>query len=529
MAREAPGESKQAYIIALVFFVLITIILGVTTWMGYSGQKQLEADKKKAEENAKAISDERDSQKAQLAALKLAVGIRDVKPEDLLGNPKKADGDTLVKTWLGKLITWDENQGKPQRSVMEELTTARELARQLQGNMQGSEAKAQEEAKRYEELLNAERAKTARQGQDIVRLQAQVKEERDSHTNAFQEQSNLNASQRDRIQKLNRDSQEEKDQSERAIKKLSDKNTDLQKNFDRLAKKASKTEDYVAYEKPLGKIAAIDQHGTYAFINLGTADNVKPQLTFSVFSGTDSYRAGQEPKASLELIRAIGPHESEVRISNVREPGRDPVMRGDLIYNPAWSPTLKQHIALAGVIDITGDGTDSAAEVVRNLRKQNIVVDAYLDLRDATVHGEITRETNYLVMGTTPSLDATAGIEQAASINEKKRDISQRMHEMEDTARLKGVATLPARRFLLLTGYPMPRTVAQPDYVPSQIKEEPQAPGARTPAGGGDAGKPRPAPKGNDEDADGAAPPPRRGKPAKGPGKNQPMNDDDKE
>jgi hypothetical protein len=524
MAREAPGESKQAYIIALVFFVLLTIILGVTTWLGYSGQKQLEADKKKADENATAVTGQRDAALAQLAALKLAVGIKDVKPEDLLGNPKKPEGDDLVKKWLGNLVRWDESQGKPQRSMIELLATAQESVKQREGALQTSEAKAKEEAQHSEELLTAERAKTAKQQQEITRLQGQVKEERDSHTQAFKDQSKLYASVRDEKEKLRKDQEDQKDDLQKKIDKLTKTKSDLQKNLDRFTK-AQKQEDYIAYEKPLGKIAAIDPRGSYAYINLGSADHVKPQLTFSVFSGTESYRQGQEPKASLEVIRAVGPHESEVRVSNVRDEGRDPVVRGDLIYNPAWSPTLKQHIAIAGIIDITGDGRDSTPEVVRNLKRQNIVVDAYLDVHDASVHGEITRQTNYFIMGETPSLDATAGIEQAASMNEKKRDVALRMHEMEDTARLKGVAIVSARRFLLLIGYPMPRTVAKPDYIEEGVKEVPQDPGARPQPSGGDAGKAK-RPAGGDE-GDEVAPPPKRGKPGKRPVK--PPMDDEKE
>jgi hypothetical protein len=498
MAREAPGESKQAYIVALVFFVLISIVLGVTTWLGYSDRKRLEDDKKQATDKEASIKKQRDSLDAQLAALKLATGIGHKEDSDTLaGSPNKAEGDTLIKTQLANLLRWDENQGKPDRSLSEQLVTAREQARQGQTGMQNSETKAKEEAKNAEELLAQNRAKQAKLEQDIKRLNDQVKEVQDSKTKAFQEQAELVAAQRTRIEKGSKDFQDQKDEYEKLLKQLRKDNADLRKNYDRLAKKTVVEPDYVAYEKPLGKIMTTDPRGQFAYINLGTADHVKPQLTFSVFSSMDTYRAGRDPKASIEVVRATGPHDAQVRITDVRDRGRDPIVRGDLIYNPAWNPDLKQHIAIAGVIDITGDGSDSTPEVVRNLRKQNIVVDAYLDLHDATVKGEITRQTGYLVMGEKPDINATVGLEQAASANDLKKDINLRMGEMEETAHLKGVAVLPARRFLLLIGYPMPRTVAAPDYVMPGVKEVPQARRPK-PAAGGDAAKPAAKPKPDD-------------------------------
>ena len=38
---------------------------------------------------------------------------------------------------------------------------------------------------------------------------------------------------------------------------------------------------------------------------------------------------------------------------------KDPIIVNDALFNVAWSPSLKQHISVAGLIDLTGDGSDN--------------------------------------------------------------------------------------------------------------------------------------------------------------------------
>src|SRR5262249_20405665 len=111
------------------------------------------------------------------------------------------------------------------------------------------------------------------------------------------------------------------------------------------------------FEQPQGKVDAIDRESRFAYINIGAADNVKPLLTFSVFSPgpegrvdlykaegnqaeRDKKRAAHEPvpKGTLEVVSILGAHSSKARITNVRDPNRDPLMKGDFIFNPIWRP-----------------------------------------------------------------------------------------------------------------------------------------------------------------------------------------------
>ena len=71
---------------------------------------------------------------------------------------------------------------------------------------------------------------------------------------------------------------------------------------------------------------------------------------------------------------------------------------------------MREHVAIAGFIDLVGDGRDATPELVRMLEKQGVVVDIWLDLRDMSLKGankdkeeKITRQTSYLIMGDSPT------------------------------------------------------------------------------------------------------------------------------
>src|SRR5262249_33999171 len=54
------GEAKTGLIITLVFFIVLSIILGVLVYLGYAGQDELAAKEKKAAEAEKNMAGDRD-------------------------------------------------------------------------------------------------------------------------------------------------------------------------------------------------------------------------------------------------------------------------------------------------------------------------------------------------------------------------------------------------------------------------------------------------------------------------------------
>jgi hypothetical protein len=243
--------------------------------------------------------------------------------------------------------------------------------------------------------------------------------------------------------------------------------------------------DLVKYDSPKGKIVRVDWTGKMPYIDLGSADGVKEQLTFSVYARSADGKEGREPKGSLEVIKILGPHLAQARVSYMRDASAEPIVEGDLVYNPLWDPNHKTHVAIAGVVDFTGqegatlqDQVRNLQEFMNNLKKQNIEVDAWLDLQSNAIQGQITLKTDYFILAEGPTYDS-----QSLNLKDEKVNFKQKTSEMMEVMRKqafdKGVTIIPLRKFTLLTGYRVPRTVrsaweseSRPETAPAKEKED---------------------------------------------------------
>jgi hypothetical protein len=239
--------------------------------------------------------------------------------------------------------------------------------------------------------------------------------------------------------------------------------------YDLLAKQFEGAQS-LANDTPKGEITQVQRtNGATSgmvYVNLGSADYVRPGLTFSVLpaGSTGKAAAARERKGAVEIVSVMGDHLSSAKAVEVVNPIRDPLMKGDLLFNPAWSPSQRQHVALAGIIDINGDGQDDTQDLIRALTKQGVVVDAYLDLRDRTVKGPgMTEKTTYLILGEPPALGAGIPLE-GNKLSEATNDLLTKIDQMKDKARELGVERVPYRKFLSLIGYRLPKLAQPPDY-----------------------------------------------------------------
>jgi hypothetical protein len=227
---------------------------------------------------------------------------------------------------------------------------------------------------------------------------------------------------------------------------------------ERLAEQQKRSTEAPASMRTDWKIVRMDRRGTNPYINLGSADKVKPQLTFTVHGVGLDGRPNPQPKGTLEVVNVIRDHLSQARVTSVKDANRDPILEGDILYNPSWNPTIKKHVALAGIMDITGDGRDSLYEFMRNLERQNIVVDAYLDPKDGSIKGKITLRTDYLILGESMEFSPT-GRDKPASEAQKKLDEGKKL--MESQAAKNNVALMPLHKYLETIGYRLPRSVGE--------------------------------------------------------------------
>ena len=84
--------------------------------------------------------------------------------------------------------------------------------------------------------------------------------------------------------------------------------------------------DYLKFDQPKGKIVSLDRRGTIAYVNIGSAQNVRPQqnLTFSVFAPGLPGHPNKDYKGSIEIIDVISPQVSKAKILQVANPNMNP-------------------------------------------------------------------------------------------------------------------------------------------------------------------------------------------------------------
>jgi len=153
------------------------------------------------------------------------------------------------------------------------------------------------------------------------------------------------------------------------------------------------------------------------------------------------------PKATLEVVEVLGPDVSRARITGEEEKVRDRALPGDLLYNSVWRKGHADHIALVGIFDTNGDGTDDIESVVRDLTKMGIPVDAYFDLKTQKWVGRLTERTRYVVSGYTPISSGTD-----ANLDAKTKLVGA-ITAAKTEATNRGIKQIDFRDFFGRTGY----------------------------------------------------------------------------
>lgn len=469
------AESKQGLIVALVFFVLSTLALGVTTYMGYNADDGKEKKLKDKENELKTMTADRDWYRFQSRLFKAYMG--HLKEGDELNDLKStrdkfnsnAFGDEKERPLLAQLmntieskVKWDKASGKPEMPYENLLVVERKRNEDLEGQlaklaqekarMEGEVAKSRDDLdtarKEFDAGLKKLTDKTAADNKDLLDKKnlletevARIAKEKDEKAAKDAEELNKANANNAKLVKANQETY-----------------TALQDKSAELSSIKNKTNDAPRDWRTDWKVMNLSKKGDTAYINLGSADKVKEQLTFSIH-GLDvtSRKPIAAPKASAEVINVIGDHLSQVRIFDVRNPNANPVTAGDVLYNPSWNPFQKRHVAIGGIIDLTGEGRDQLADFKRQLETQNVVVDAYLDLRDMKVKGPgMSVKTDYLIMGDSSEILPPA-------LNKGNESPGARLDtqsgKMLNDAKNLGINVIGLRKYQEMIGFRVPRTV----------------------------------------------------------------------
>ncbi len=390
MARENQGLQ-----IALILFVLATIVLSVTTYLGWKSYSDEFKAKDVALQTGGKAQAELTNAETNIKKLKKAIGAADTEPVDQIDDKFKED----MKTY---------GVGYPDNSLFYRLLLEKmkKTIEEKNAELEAAKAEIPKVKDEYETRLKAkdvqlEQYKNDRNkaNDDLAAEQAKYQKQRsDKNEQLDTLQGNLAAK--------NKETNEIRDQAKTAeqaakafIDKLKNRVTDqgdIIKGY---------TSDKVG--TPSGEITWVNQRNSTVWINLGRGDGLTRQVSFSVFPPDVTTMTDKgSKKAKIEVTQILGDHLAEARVVN--DQAGNPVVPGDKLFTPLWSPGKPRHFALAGLMDIDGDGRSDLHTVLNLIAINGGVVDCYID-DNGTIkgtdgkEGKITVNTNCLILGDAPT------------------------------------------------------------------------------------------------------------------------------
>ena len=401
------------------------------------------------------INNERNKQTARADA-----AVQDAQSQRQAAGSAQSEANRY-KQWMG--FKEEDTQDTVEKSFQEDMTkygstfdeSVRFYSPLLQNLQQEnhklalSETSAKSDVKQLDEQLQALKAEKDKQFAEYDQKYKQLQQDAASERTKFEKQR------QDLVADQEKLSQQLAEQRQEIDKARGDLSTAEKKQAEQLAKLdrditllRSNQLDPDPFAQPAdGLIRWVNQKDQKVWINLGEADHLRPQVTFTVYSGDESDALKADTKGSIEVTKILSPHMAEARITS-DIPTR-PLMEGDKVYSQVWNRGRQVGFAIAGTIDINGDGKSDVEELQRIIALNNGKVDA-LPGTGGSVDGEMTVDTRYLILGKFP--------ESSVKDSESQRQAWTKMTESADRL---GIETIALDEFLNLMGWQVElRTVA---------------------------------------------------------------------
>lgn len=511
--QQQSAEPKAPLIVALAFFVLATLVLGVLYYLETDKSASAVAEAKKATDDKGNADKLRGEEQDKVRLYKVAMGVNTAAEAEELKNTRndakvKAEYDAMLAALranlkgltdaraslagvgtgqrlnpqLTDILQWTAmDAGKPDKtpelSAADAVVSA--IARQLLAAGQTLTAEKSLEAARASFTARAAEADATKKNLEAT-IEAVKKQAQDDIAKRDKELADIRGkfnARTDEYAKATTTMTEEATRSNILLEESRNKANNLQKQNDQYTEKAESAEDPFRYAKPLGKIVRRERGTDTVYIDLGSADRVTVGLRFTVQpantpevgtagrlrprtgpTGRPVLENGQPvydmvPKGRIEVIE-VYPNQARCRITSETDLVRDRVEVGDLLYNASWRRGQTDTIALYGVFDVNGDGTDDTRQVIGDLQKMGIRVAAYFDLEqrkwlDPTTGRPtaVTEQVVYAIEGTYPA--PTTG----DSLSAARGELRSALDDAKKQARDRGVKVVKARNYFPRVGY----------------------------------------------------------------------------
>lgn len=459
----AASNKPGAVHYALIIFVMLSVILGITTYMFHREYSDRAAAIAKLEGEASTRTATIKTQDDQIQALKKQTGFPFEVVEDV-SNPNNAT-TTLgaVTEAMGKF--GKDLAGKTVAETLQKLREALDAATADVASKTAQVATLQKDLNDQRSRLNAQ-VDTYRKDKEKAETDLRgTISTRDERIQA--KQTEIDRLKGDNNQ-LTGELAQEKEGREKERKKLEQTIAELETRIDIMREKIDELEN-VSFEVADGLIRRVENASKTVWINLGEADFLKPRMTFSVYAKENQGvgRGAEDVKGKIEVTRVLDAHMAEARI--IDEDLYRPMLQGDLIYTPIWSPGLIEKISIIGSIDLDKDGRSDREQFHQMIAVSGAEIDNEVDDNGNRLpeDGKITIQTKFLVLADIP--DENTALSDADK--EKLAKIRSHLTEMRKEARTNGVRIIKMNDFLGYVGFHSKRRMFRPgDERPFTLK-----------------------------------------------------------
>lgn len=384
------ARENQGLQIALIIFVMLTIVLSVTTYIFFDNFKKEKQDRIAANDKVKAIEKTISEVNLEREGYLALINQKDFeeKPDSIV---KKNKDIILNYTALAGLNTKFENYPEV---LMEMAKAVKEKDSKLVAYKDAQDKAVAElaviKSKLEAEVANAKTETTKSQGEyttfsgtikTALAALAQSKAEAEKQIN---EKVAENQALQDKVANINK----------------------LMVTKDRTATTTIQNQKNILdqYKDPRptltdGQIVYVDERTKSAYVNIGRADSLQRRVSFSVYDRGTNDVATAVKKGAIEIIEIIDDKISRARI--LENSVSDPILPGDFIDSTLWYPGKRLKLAVAGAIDFDKDGISDRAKL-----KDIIIANGGTVIADVTeraeVTGAITPDTERVIVGRGP-------------------------------------------------------------------------------------------------------------------------------
>ncbi len=433
-------RESQGLQAALILFVIITIALSVTTYYFYRESEEQRKAALAAKTEVRQLENGISTAVDKLTVFKYVLGIGGVTQTDYEkaqeSLPDDAEVTQLVQQFDADMTTFGVGLPPEQLNYTSLPSNIITKVRDLTDTVENSLQNVRELTRQKEEIAKREAAavqlavQTHQKQATVYDAELlKVKQLRDAAEKKQEEYAATIAAKSQQITKVDAESK----RMIAEVEKQRDKEVQLKEAFQQQIKETQKE----SFEVADGQLTWVNQRSGTVWINLGSADGLRRQITFSVFDRDESAVTKANAKGTIEVIRIMEDHLAEAKI--VESDSKNLFLPGDQIFSTAWQPGRRLHYALAGYMDIDGDRKDDREKVKSLILLNGGVVDSEL-LDDGKIEGKMNANTRYFVVGDRPT---------DASSDAARTGYARMLGE----AQAYGVEQVSVEKFLTYMGY----------------------------------------------------------------------------